>query len=185
VGFGSALTGNFGPVLLVPGLLVLAVTPLKAVAVSQAAQLPVVASATVGYLQAGLTDISRGTLLGIAAAAGTVTVALIATGLHPERLRQVDLNLLILRPTGGRGRWVVSRPQGISPRRTRRVLVSRRRIHSTPVHVLVLVGLRCPGARGSDDRGMSRPQQQRRVGACCPCEPSAKNTACAPLTAKE
>jgi uncharacterized membrane protein YfcA len=89
VGFGSALTGPGGPVLLVPALLVLGVAPLKAVAVSQAAQLPVVVSGSVGYLQAGLTDISLGTLLGIGAAAGTITGALIATRLHPERLRQV------------------------------------------------------------------------------------------------
>lgn len=89
VGFGSALTGTGGPVLLVPALLVLGVAPLKAVAVSQAAQLPVVVSGSVGYLQAGLTDISLGTLLGIGAAAGTITGALIATRLRPERLRQV------------------------------------------------------------------------------------------------
>jgi uncharacterized membrane protein YfcA len=89
VGFGSALTGTGGPVMLVPALLVLGVVPLKAVAVSQAAQLPLVASGSIGYLQAGLTDISLGTLLGIVAASGTITGALIATRLSPQRLRQV------------------------------------------------------------------------------------------------
>jgi uncharacterized membrane protein YfcA len=89
VGFGSALTGTGGPVLLVPILLVLGVAPLKAVAVSQVAQLPVVVSGSVGYLQAGLTDISLGTVLGIGAAVGTVAGALIATRLQAERLRQI------------------------------------------------------------------------------------------------
>ena len=62
---------------------------LKAVAVSQVAQLPVVLSGSIGYVQAGLTDIGLGTVLGIGAAFGTVAGALVATRLHPERLRDV------------------------------------------------------------------------------------------------
>ena len=89
VGFGSALTGTGGPVLLVPVLLVLGVAPLRAVAVSQVAQLPVVLSGSIGYVQAGLTDIGLGTVLGIGAAVGAVSGALVATRLHPERLRDV------------------------------------------------------------------------------------------------
>lgn len=89
VGFGSALTGTGGPVLLIPLLLVLRVAPLTAVAVSQVVQLPVVAAGSVGYLQAGLTDISLGTLLGLGAAVGTVAGAAIAGRLHAERLRLV------------------------------------------------------------------------------------------------
>lgn len=56
VGFGSALTGTGGPVLLVPVLLTLGVAPLRAVTVSQAVQLPVVVAGSVGYLQTGLVD---------------------------------------------------------------------------------------------------------------------------------
>lgn len=89
VGFGSALTGTGGPVLLIPLLLVLGVAPLTAVAVSQVVQLPVVASGSVGFLQAGLTDISLGTLLGVGAAVGTVVGALVAGRLHAERLRLI------------------------------------------------------------------------------------------------
>lgn len=89
VGFGSALTGTGGPVLLVPLLLVLGVAPLTAVAVSQVVQLPVVAAGSVGYLQAGLTDIGLGTLLGSGAAVGTLAGALLASRLHAERLRLV------------------------------------------------------------------------------------------------
>jgi len=88
VGFGSAVTGTGGPVLLVPLLLTLGVAPLTAVAVSQAAQLPVVSAASIGYLQAGLTDIRLGSLLGVAASAGVVAGALLARRLDPARLRQ-------------------------------------------------------------------------------------------------
>ena len=87
VGFGSALTGTGGPVLLVPVLLALGVAPVKAVAVSQAAQLPVVVSGSVGYLQAGLTDVPLGTTLGLVAAVGTAVGAVVATRIHAAHLR--------------------------------------------------------------------------------------------------
>jgi uncharacterized protein len=89
VGFTCALTGTGGPVLLVPVLLTLGVAPVAAVAVSQAAQLPIVVPASVGYLQAGATDVPLGTLLGLLAGAGTVAGALVAARMHPDRLRQV------------------------------------------------------------------------------------------------
>lgn len=88
VGFGSALTGTGGPVLLVPILLALDITPLTAVAVSQAVQLPVVISASTTYLNAGLTDTRLGTLLGLTAAVGTFLGAVLATRLHPDLLRR-------------------------------------------------------------------------------------------------
>lgn len=89
VGFGSALTGTGGPVLLVPLLLALDVAPLAAVALSQAVQLPVVAAATLGYAQAGLTDVRLGSVLGVLAAAGTLVGALCSRRLNADRLRQV------------------------------------------------------------------------------------------------
>lgn len=88
VGFGSALTGTGGPVLLVPILLTLGITPLTAVAVSQAVQLPVVISASATYLNAGLTDTRLGTLLGLTAAVGTFLGAVLAPRLHPDLLRR-------------------------------------------------------------------------------------------------
>lgn len=89
VGFGSALTGTGGPVLLVPILLAFGVTVVRAVAVSQVAQLPVVVSGSLGYVQAGATDVELGTVLGIVAAAGTVVGAAVSTRVHGQRLRQV------------------------------------------------------------------------------------------------
>lgn len=89
VGFGSALTGTGGPILLVPLLLTLRIAPLPAVAVSQVAQLPVVVAGTVGYLGAGLTDVRLGTLLGILAGVGAVAGAALATRIRAERLRTI------------------------------------------------------------------------------------------------
>ena len=89
VGFGSALTGTGGPVLLVPVLLALGIAPLRAVAVSQAVQLPVVVAGSVGYLQTGLIDLSLGTALGCFAALGVVAGAVLATRIHAEGLRRI------------------------------------------------------------------------------------------------
>jgi len=89
VGFGSALTGTGGPVLLVPVLLTLGVAPLRAVAVSQAVQLPVVVAGSVGYLQTGLIDVRLGTVLGCFAAAGVVVGAAMATRINADGLRRI------------------------------------------------------------------------------------------------
>jgi uncharacterized membrane protein YfcA len=89
VGFGSALTGTGGPVLLVPVLLTLGVAPLRAVAVSQAVQLPVVVAGSVGYLQTGLIDVRLGTLLGCFAGLGVVAGAVVATRINAEGLRRI------------------------------------------------------------------------------------------------
>ena len=89
VGFGSALTGTGGPVLLVPVLLTLGIAPLRAVAVSQAVQLPVVVAGSVGYLQTGLIDVRLGTVLGCVAALGVVAGAVVATRIDAEGLRRI------------------------------------------------------------------------------------------------
>ena len=57
--------------------------PLRAVAVSQVAQL------LFGYLQAGLTDVRLGTVLGIVAAVGTALGAVVATPIPVELLRRI------------------------------------------------------------------------------------------------
>ena len=89
VGFGSALTGTGGPVLLVPVLLMLGVAPLRAVAASQAVQLPVVVAGSVGYVQTGLVDIRLGTALGCLAALAVVAGAVVATRIPAEGLRRI------------------------------------------------------------------------------------------------
>jgi uncharacterized protein len=75
VGFGSALTGTGGPVLLVPALLALGSAPLVAVGAGQVVQLPVAAASATAYLATGGVRVGLGTLLGLAAAAGVLTGA--------------------------------------------------------------------------------------------------------------
>lgn len=82
VGFGSALTGTGGPVLLVPVLLALGVAPLTTVAASQVIQLPLVGFATLGYAATGSVRFGLGTLLGVIAGVGVLL------GAHPARRLQ-------------------------------------------------------------------------------------------------
>lgn len=89
VGFGSALTGTGGPVLLIPALLVLGSSPLVAVAAGQVIQLPVVGVASVGYLATGAVLIGIGTVLGIAAGAGVLIGAAVAKRVGAEVLRRI------------------------------------------------------------------------------------------------
>jgi uncharacterized protein len=72
VGFGSALTGTGGPVLLVPILVFLRAPTLSAIGVSQVVQIPVAISSTLGNVLFGQVDFSLGTTLGLVAAAGVV-----------------------------------------------------------------------------------------------------------------
>jgi uncharacterized protein len=89
VGFGSALTGTGGPVLLVPALLALRAAPLVAVGAGQVVQLPVAAAAATGYLVAGSVRVGLGTVLGVAAAAGVLAGAAVARRADAARLRAV------------------------------------------------------------------------------------------------
>ena len=74
VGFGSALTGTGGPVLLVPILVFMRAPSLTAIGVSQVVQIPVVIFSTFGYVLFGQVDFFLGTRLGIIAAGGVVIV---------------------------------------------------------------------------------------------------------------
>lgn len=95
VGFGSAMTGTGGPVLLVPVLLVLDMAPLTAIAASQVIQLPLVGFAVLGYAATDSVDPGLGTQLGLLAAAGVVGGALTVSRLRPHLLNRVAAVLLI------------------------------------------------------------------------------------------
>lgn len=95
VGFGSAMTGTGGPVLLVPVLLVLGMAPLTAIAASQVIQLPLVGFAVLGYAATGSVDYGLGTRLGVLAAAGVVAGAFAVARLRPHALNRVAAVLLI------------------------------------------------------------------------------------------
>lgn len=95
VGFGSALTGTGGAVLLVPVLLSLAVAPRTAVAASQLIGLPLVAFACAAYGGNGQIRYGWGSLLGIVCGAAVVAGAALAGRLPQHRLRQAASATLI------------------------------------------------------------------------------------------
>lgn len=89
VGFGSALTGTGGPVLLVPILIFLQAPPLLAIGVSQVVQIPVAIFSTLGYVLFGQVDFFLGTTLGLVAAAGVVIGTSIAHAVPILTLRRI------------------------------------------------------------------------------------------------
>lgn len=89
VGFGSALTGTGGAVLLVPILLLLRAPVLASVGAAQAVALPVVIFSTVGYVLYGSVDFVLGTAVGLVAAVGVVFGARIAHAVPAAVLRRV------------------------------------------------------------------------------------------------
>jgi uncharacterized membrane protein YfcA len=95
VGFGSSLTGTGGPVMLVPILLLLRTPVLVAVGVSQVVQIPVAASATLGYVLYGQTNFTLGTALGIVEVAGVIIGTRIAHTVPALQLRRLVAIALI------------------------------------------------------------------------------------------
>ena len=95
VGFGSALTGTGGAVLLVPILLLLRAPVLTAVGAAQAVALPVVAFSTAGYVLYGSVDFVLGTAVGLVAAVGVVVGARIAHAAPAAALRRVVATALL------------------------------------------------------------------------------------------
>jgi uncharacterized protein len=97
IGFGSALTGTGGPVLLVPLLIWLRMPVLTAVGLSQAIQVPIATLATIGNAAYGHLDLKLGTLLSIGVVSGAGIGALIAHALPRSILaRLVGLILLFI-----------------------------------------------------------------------------------------
>src|SRR5918995_5249283 len=89
VGFGSALTGTGGPVLLVPILIFMRAPVLSAIAASQAVSIPVAFFSTVGYVLFSRVDFAFGTALGLIAAVGVVIGMLIAHAVPILVLRRI------------------------------------------------------------------------------------------------
>lgn len=89
VGFGSALTGTGGPVLLVPILIFLHIEPLAAIGVSQVVQLPIAVSASIGFGLYGQIDFRLGTIVGIIQTAAVLGGAWLAHHMSADWLRKV------------------------------------------------------------------------------------------------
>lgn len=95
VGFGSALTGTGGPVLLIPLLLLGGMRILNVIGVAQAIQIPVAVFASVGYLLFAEIDLLVGTLLGLTQAVGVLVGARLAHKLPAASLRRLVAAALI------------------------------------------------------------------------------------------
>ena len=89
VGFGSALTGTGGPVLLVPILVLMRAPTLTAIGVSQVVQILVAIFSTFGYVLFGQVDFFLGTTLGLVAAAGVVIGTRVAHAVPILTLRRI------------------------------------------------------------------------------------------------
>ncbi len=95
VGFGSALTGTGGPVLLVPILMLLHVPILLAIGVSQAAQLPIAIFASIAFAMNDQIDFRLGTELGIVQAISVLVGAAVAHRIATTTLRRTVATALV------------------------------------------------------------------------------------------
>ena len=95
VGFGSALTGTGGAVLLVPILLLLRTPVLATVGAAQAVSLPIAAFSTAGYVLYGSVDFVLGTAVGLVAVVGVVIGSQIAHAARAAALRRVVATALL------------------------------------------------------------------------------------------
>lgn len=75
VGYGSAISGTGGPVMLIPALLVLRMPIVNAIALAQAIQIPIALSATVVNAALGRIDLLQAASVGGFLVAGTVAGA--------------------------------------------------------------------------------------------------------------
>jgi uncharacterized protein len=95
VGFGSALTGTGGAVLLVPILLLLRTPVLASVGAAQVVALPIVGFSTAGYVLYGSVHFALGTVAGLVGAVGVVIGARIAHAAPATALRRVVATALL------------------------------------------------------------------------------------------
>lgn len=87
-GFGSALSGTGGPLILVPILIYLGLPVLTAVGLSQAIQIPIAAFASIGNWVGGNLDLELATTLSIALVFGTLAGAIIIHKLPVEAIKR-------------------------------------------------------------------------------------------------
>jgi uncharacterized membrane protein YfcA len=95
VGFGSALTGTGGPVLLVPILIFMRASVLPTIGASQAIQIPVALFSTLGFILFGRVDFALGTALGVAMIVGVVIGTRFAHAVNAVALRRITAVSLV------------------------------------------------------------------------------------------
>ncbi|MGI9387048.1 MAG: sulfite exporter TauE/SafE family protein [Methyloligellaceae bacterium] len=94
-GFGSAITGTGGPLILVPTMVWLKVPILTAIGLSQVIQFPIATLATIGNIIYAEPDFVLGACVGVGLAAGATVGATIAHRLPTEFLRRLVSIMLI------------------------------------------------------------------------------------------
>lgn len=94
-GYGSALSGTGGPLLLVPILLWLGTPVLTAVGLSQVIQLPIALLATAGNLRFGQVDFALGGALAVLLMIGVTLGARVAHAIATATLKRVVALMLI------------------------------------------------------------------------------------------
>jgi uncharacterized membrane protein YfcA len=94
-GFGSALTGTGGPLILVPILVWLETPVLTAVGLSQAIQIPVAFLATAGNLTYGRVDVLIGGSIAVALMAGAAIGARLAHAVSQALLKRLVAGVLV------------------------------------------------------------------------------------------
>ena len=87
-GFGSAISGTGGPLILVPVLLYLGLPVLTAVGLSQAIQIPIAAFASAGNWVSGTLDFELAMTMSLALVIGTLVGAIIIHKLPAEAIRK-------------------------------------------------------------------------------------------------
>lgn len=94
-GFGSAITGTGGPLIVVPIIIYLGLPVLTAVGLSQAIQIPIAAFASVGNWMSGSLNINLGLLIAAAMVSGTLVGATLMHRLPTEPIRKFMALLLV------------------------------------------------------------------------------------------
>jgi uncharacterized membrane protein YfcA len=94
-GFGSALTGTGGPLILVPILVWLKVPVLTAVGLSQAVQLPIATLATAGNFIGASVNMTVGAVLAVGLMAGAAVGARVAHAVSRATMRTVVAWVLV------------------------------------------------------------------------------------------
>jgi uncharacterized protein len=95
-GFGSAITGTGGPLIVVPVMLFLGVPVLTAVGLSQAIQIPIAIFASIGNLQAGTLNLDLSLTIAASMIVGSFAGATVIHYLPREPVRNFVAVLLIV-----------------------------------------------------------------------------------------
>ena len=94
-GFGSAITGTGGPLILVPIIVYLGLPVLSAIGLSQAIQIPIASFASVGNYVAGNLDVKLGLIIAASMVAGTFAGSVLIHRL-PEKPVRIFVALLLV-----------------------------------------------------------------------------------------